>query len=225
LPAWDYREALNLQRALVDARVRGLLDTDLILLLEHPSVFTLGRRGGGQNLLVGEDFLKQRRIPVIQVERGGDITYHGPGQLVGYVIVNIREKHWDLQAFVHSVEEAMIRTAADWGIQAVRNTLNRGIWFGMEKLGSIGVAVRKGVSFHGFSLNVNLDLTPYEWINPCGLPGVAVTSMENIAGQSISIQDVRPILKKQMQSVFEIDLQTESLENLQRRCNLNEFKP
>jgi lipoate-protein ligase B len=215
MPEWDYMDALYIQRTLADARAKGALDADLILFLEHPPVFTLGRKGNRQNLLVAEDFLGQRNIPVIKVERGGDVTYHGPGQLVGYLIVNLREKKWHLQDFVHGIEEVMIRTVAGWNIQADRNPLNRGIWLGLEKLGSIGIAVRKGISFHGFSLNVNLDLTPYKWINPCGLTGIDVTSMKNATGEDIHVKDVQQILKQQIQSVFQVDLQTESMENIQ----------
>jgi lipoate-protein ligase B len=216
IPAKDYPDALKTQHTLVDARVKGDLAYNMLLLLEHPPVFTLGRRGGKQSLLVSEEFLKQRNISVIQTERGGDITYHGPGQLVGYLIVNLRETKWDLKDFVECLEEMMIRTVAEWGIKAQRNPLNHGIWLGMKKLGSIGLAVRKGISFHGFSLNVSLDLQPFEWIHPCGLAGIGVDSMGNALGQKILMEDVRQAIKRNLQTLFAIDLKTENSETLLR---------
>lgn len=215
LPIKDYMESLHIQRALVKDRAEGRIVSDVFLLLEHPPVFTLGRRGGRQNLMVDEAYLKQRGIPVVQAERGGDITYHGPGQLVGYLILNLREKEWDVKDLVYNIEEAIIFTVAHWGIRANRNPLNRGVWIGTEKIGSIGLAISRGVSFHGFSLNVNLNLEPFDWIKPCGLPGIRITSMEKVLGGKIFMENVRHTLKGQIQSKFGVDLKTVLLENMQ----------
>ncbi len=172
LPVTDYREAWDLQTGLVAARNSGVLASDVLLLLEHAPVFTLGRRGGLENLTVSEEFLKEAGVPVVHVERGGNITYHGPGQLVGYPILDLHASGLTVSDYVERLEEIMIRTAAHWGVAAGRNPINRGVWVGNSKLGSIGVAIRHGISFHGFAFNVSLSLEPFGWINPCGLRGI-----------------------------------------------------
>ncbi|MBF0204120.1 MAG: lipoyl(octanoyl) transferase LipB [Desulfamplus sp.] len=217
----DYIKAFELQKKLVSDRINGDIDHDVILILEHPSVFTLGKRGGMENLVVSEEFLKSRNIAIIQTERGGNITYHGPGQLVLYPIVNLKLRKTGVSDFVRCLEEVMIRTASDFGVTAIRDERNHGVWVNSSqpgriaatktatragidaetnigisagintginveintgisaKLGSIGLSVKRGVSFHGLALNVNLDLTPFNWINPCGMAGVCMTSLEN----------------------------------------------
>jgi lipoate-protein ligase B len=150
-----------LQLRLVEARIQGQMTQDILLLLEHPPVFTLGKRGGRENLLVSEDVLVQSGIPIVQIERGGNITFHGPGQLVVYPIVHLPSFGLGVVDMVERLEELMIRTCAAWDVSAGRNALNRGAWVGLKKIGSIGIAVRRGVSFHGLALNVNLDLKPF----------------------------------------------------------------
>jgi len=177
-------------------------------------VFTIGRRGGREHLLVDEGFLRERNIPLIGVERGGYITYHGPGQLVGYPVIQLRGGVRKVGDLLLGLEEIMICTLADWNIAAHRNTLNRGVWVGSEKIASVGLAVRAGVSFHGFSLNVNVALEPFGWILPCGLKGVGVTSMERILGSEIPIQDVRRALLDHVQQVFGVALQPATLAEL-----------
>ena len=197
-----YAEAWDLQARLVEARVTGSLTNDVVLVLEHPAVFTLGKRGGRENLLVPEDVLTRHGIPIVQVERGGNITYHAPGQLVLYPIVHLEHAGIKVVDMVDRLEEVMIRTCAEWGIQAGRNPLNRGVWVGLKKIGAIGIAVRRGVSFHGMALNVNIDLTPFGWIQPCGLEGIGVTSMRTEAGQDLGMAEVRRLLAQHMQTVF-----------------------
>ena len=165
----DYNKAWQLQSALVAAKVNRSIDRDIILFLEHPAVFTLGRRGGREYLLVGESFLVQSGIPVVQVERGGYITFHGPGQLVVYTIIDLETRRLGVTDFVAALEEIMLQTVRTWGLAAQRSSTNPGIWMGRRKMGSIGIALRKGISFHGLSLNVNVDLAPFSWIQPCGL--------------------------------------------------------
>jgi lipoate-protein ligase B len=187
----EYRRAWDLQTRLLDARVAGSLEKDLILCLEHPPVFTMGRRGGLENLKVPQTFLETQGIEVIHVERGGDITYHGPGQLILYPIVDLRSSGYKVVDFVQDLEEIMIRILFDWGIRGERNSLNRGVWIGSAKIGSIGIAVRRSVSFHGLALNVNTGLEPFGWVNPCGLTGVMVTSMKKILEKEIPMDEVR----------------------------------
>ena len=213
----DYNEAWKLQSDIVSARVNGIIDTDIILFLEHPTVFTLGRRGGLDHLLVSEEFLKTSGIPIVHVERGGNITFHGPGQLVVYPIVNLKARGIGVVDFVAALEDVMLATVRTWGIAAERNLANRGIWVGNNKMGSIGLAIRKGISFHGLALNVNVDLTPFSWIQPCGLQGVCMTSMKQELGREMSMDDVCAAVKKQFESVLNLNLSTASFSHLQHQ--------
>jgi len=211
----DYGQAWNLQFNLVNARRDRVLDSDLVMFLEHPPVFTLGRRGGLDNLKVPKPFLDSQGISVVHVERGGDITYHGPGQLIVYPIVNLRSAGWKVVDFVDALEEVMIRTVADWGITAERNPLNRGAWVGLSKIGSIGIAVRRFISFHGLALNVSTGLEPFNWVHPCGLQGVSVVSMTEITGKEIPMGDVRLAARRHMENIFHVRLAPVSLEEVQ----------
>lgn len=214
LPVIGYREAWDLQRDLVAARKDKTVDTNVVLLLEHFPVFTLGRRGGLDNLRVSEDFLQEAGVGVIQVERGGDITYHGLGQLVVYPIIDLRIARLGVARYVENLEELMIRTAADWGITAERNRKNNGVWVGNNKLGSIGIAIRKGICFHGLALNVNMSLEPFSWINPCGLQNTGMTSMEGEHSRSVSMDQVRRSVKQHLEEVFGVELVPTSLSEL-----------
>jgi len=212
----DYPVVRDLQLKVVDAIKTGLLDKDIFLILEHAPVFTLGLRGGKDHLKVPEAFLASRNIPLIHIERGGDITYHGPGQLVIYPIVNLSTGHRRVVSFVETIEELMLRIARDWGIQAERRPLNRGIWVGDNKLGSVGIAVRRSVSFHGLALNINTDLEPFQWINPCGLEDVSVTSIQQLIGQEINMQTVRNRAITHIQDLFETTLEKISRDDLEK---------
>jgi len=216
----DYQDAWALQQKLVAARVENDIDHDIMLVLEHPAVFTLGRRGGLDNLLVSETFLNDSGIPVIQVERGGVITYHGPGQIVVYPIMNLHTRRIGVKDFVAAMEEAMIQTAGIWNIDAERNPINSGIWVGHQKMGSIGIALRKGVSYHGLALNVNLDLTPFSWIQPCGLQGVSMTSMRNELGNELPLKKVRNVLKNQLKAALGISFVNCGLSELKSRLKV-----
>jgi lipoate-protein ligase B len=206
LPVMEYSAALALQHHLVSARQRHAIDSDIVLILEHPPVYTLGRRGGIENLKVSKAFLKRLEIPVIQVERGGDITFHGPGQLVVYPIVDLAEAGLKIIDYVTGLEEIMLRTVSDWQISAERNSINRGIWIADKKLGSVGISVKRGVCFHGFALNVNVSLKPFKWIHPCGLADVGVTSMAQELSKTLSMKPVQETLKHHLASVFGFNL-------------------
>jgi len=206
MPLKEYRAALDLQRNLVLARQTGVIKNDVVLILEHPPVFTLGRRAGTENLKASRAFLERKKIPVIPVERGGDITFHGPGQLVVYPIIDLTKAGLTVMNYVASLEEIMLLTASDWGIPAQRNSVNRGIWMANKKLGSVGISVQRGVTFHGFALNVNLSLKPFKWINPCGLTDVRVTSMVQELSQKISMNPVREAVMHHFETVFGFDL-------------------
>jgi lipoate-protein ligase B len=202
MPLKEYRTALDLQRNIVFARQIGIIENDVVLILEHPPVFTLGRRAGTENLRASKAFLERKKIPLIPVERGGDITFHGPGQLVVYPIIDLAKAGLKVMDYVTNLEEIMLRAASDWGMPARRNSVNRGIWIENKKLGSIGISVQRGVTFHGFALNVNLSLKPFRWIHPCGLTDVRVTSMARELSQKISMSPVRKAVMHHFETVF-----------------------
>lgn len=197
----DYRTARDLQLELVDGRLSGD-PADTVLVTEHPPVFTLGRRGSRQHLSVPESFLAARGIEVVHIERGGDITYHGPGQLVVYPVVHLRSSRLSVADYVSRLEELMLRVAGSCGVRARRDPRGRGIWCDRGKIGSVGIAVRHGVAFHGLALNVNLDLLPFSWINPCGLSGVKMTSLAEVSGRPIAVADAARHLPGHLQELF-----------------------
>lgn len=209
-----FTTAHELQLEILDARITSRLQRDVVLFLEHPAVFTMGRRGGCDNLKVSPSFLADSGIGLHHIERGGDITFHGPGQLVLYPIVNLKASGVGVLDFVERLEEVMIRTAAAWGIEAGRDSRNRGVWVGGRKLGSIGIAVRRGVAFHGMALNVDLPLEPFSWINPCGLEGIGVTTMNLEGGGPTTVTAVKSALKKQYEAVFSVIFEHITMDNL-----------
>lgn len=215
LPIEDYPEVLALQQRLVVARNNEIINRNIVLSLEHTPVFTLGCRAGLANLNVSEAFLAQKKIAIIRSERGGDITFHAPGQLVVYPIVDLVKSGLKVLDYVAGLEEIMIRVVRDWEIKAERNPENRGIWVGNSKLGSVGIAVRRGVSFHGFALNVNLALKPFKWINPCGIQDCGVTSMARELSQNVSVHQIREAVKYHMEAVFGVTLVLTRLYELQ----------
>lgn len=198
----DYRTAYALQLALVERRRVGQAADDLFLVTEHPPTFTLGRRGGRENLMVSEEFLAARQIPLVHIERGGDITYHGPGQLVLYPILHLHQAGLSVAEYVYCLEEVMIRLAAASGVAAVRDARNHGVWVGEKKLGSVGIAIRHGVTFHGLALNVDIDLTPFSWVNPCGLAGVRMTTLRQECGRALTLADVKKDLLSHLTHIF-----------------------
>lgn len=178
----------------------------VFLVLEHPSVFTLGKRGGREFLCVEEKWLAERGIPIVETERGGFITYHGPGQLIVYPVVRLRSLGVSVAGLVSGLEDVMIRVLGQWGIEACRNDRNRGVWIGSRKIGSIGIHVQKGIAFHGMALNVNTDLTPFTWIEPCGLSGVSMTSIRETIGKEVPMALVRQRTRAAIENVFGIRL-------------------
>jgi lipoate-protein ligase B len=222
LPQTEYQKALDLQLAVVGAKTGGRLDADVILSVEHPRVFTLGRRGGRENLCVSDDFLARRGVAVMPTDRGGNITYHGPGQLVVYPIIHLSQRRLKVVDFVSGLEQAMIATARHWGIDAGADLVNRGVWVGGEKLGSIGITVRRGVSFHGLALNVNTEMEPFAWINPCGLDKVHMTSFERCLGGPVSIDEARRIMAGSLAEILGLALTTVSVGQLYDRIGLRD---
>jgi len=185
----EYKRALDLQLTFLNAKINNPLEPDRLLLVEHPRVYTLGRRGGRENLIVSEEFLSSHGIKIVQTQRGGNITFHGPGQAVLYPIIDLVRAGIGVADFVHGMEEVMKQTVKEFGIFADRSKKNHGLWVGNKKIGSVGISIKKGVSIHGLALNVCLDLTPFSWINPCGLENVAMTSIAWEAAKSTKSED------------------------------------
>ncbi len=174
----EYKRALDLQLQILQSKIDQTILEDQILFVEHPSVFTLGKRGGEENLGVTKKFLQLKKIDLVQTDRGGDITYHGPGQAVLYPIIDLEKNKIGVKDFVHGLEEIMKRTAINFDIDADRNSKNHGMWVKNSKIGSVGVSIKRGISFHGLAMNINPDLEPFSWINPCGLTDISITSIE-----------------------------------------------
>lgn len=200
-----YENGMALQQKLVEMRQQNEID-DQLLLLEHPPVITLGRGGKMENLLASPQMLASSGVRFFETTRGGDITYHGPGQIVGYPIVHLGEGNRDVRRYVTNVEEVLIRTVAHYGITAERVEGKRGIWVGSNKIAAIGVRIARWVTSHGWALNVNTNLEHFRLITPCGLHGTGVTSIERETGNRIDPEEVRAILARNFAEVFEREL-------------------
>ena len=198
-----YGEALELQRQLVAGRKEGAVE-DHLLLLEHPHVITLGRNGQMANLLASEEILGRAGISFYPTDRGGDVTYHGPGQLVGYPILDLRDWKRDVGAYVRAVEQSLIDTLAEFGIAAGRIPKLTGVWVGDRKIAAIGVHLSRWVTSHGFALNVNTDLSYFQYIVPCGLTK-PVTSMARL-GVRASLAEVSQVFAAHFGRVFECEM-------------------
>jgi lipoyl(octanoyl) transferase len=198
-----YAEALDLQRSLVEDRRAGRIP-DTLLLLEHPHVLTLGVRGDGgrSHILATSDALAARGVQVYETGRGGDITYHGPGQLVGYPIVDLKPDRCDVHRYVRDLEEVLIRTAADYGIATERVTGLTGVWAGREKLAAVGVRIARWITSHGFALNVSTDLAFFDLIVPCGISDRGVTSLEGLLARPVELADVQARVVSHFSKVF-----------------------
>jgi lipoyl(octanoyl) transferase len=204
----DYGRALELQHEIVAGRKQGTVG-DHLLLLEHPHVITLGRNGHMENLLAGDQALSAAGISFYPTDRGGDITYHGPGQLVGYPILDLREWKRDVGAYVRALEQVIVDTLADYGIAAGRVPGLTGVWVDGRKIAAIGVHISRWVTSHGFALNVHTDLSYFQYIVPCGLTK-PVTSMAQL-GVRATLNDVSRTLAEQFGRIFECEMETLAL--------------
>ena len=200
-----YAESLELQRNIARDRISGAIPQDVLLLVEHPNVVTLGRAAKEKHLVASPEFLQSKGIEVFEVERGGDVTYHGPGQLVGYPIIDLKRHRQDLHWYLRKIEEALINALADYGIPAERDTAYTGVWTRGRKIASIGVHARDWVTWHGFALNVTTDLSFFDLIVPCGIDGVVMTSIaREIGAADVPIQDVRDCITAAFAAAFDL---------------------
>ena len=199
-----YAEALDLQRALAEERRHDRIP-DTLLLLQHPAVITLGVKtdGGRSNVVATPERLQALGIDIYEAGRGGDVTYHGPGQLVGYPILDLKPDRQDVHRYVRDLEDVMMRVCADFGIQAGRIQGCSGAWVGAEKIGAIGVRISRWITSHGFAFNVNTDLSHFQLIVPCGISDRGVTSLAALLGRPVPMEDVEAAVVRHLGEVFE----------------------
>lgn len=196
-----YGRALDLQMRICNSRKSGCCP-DVLLLLEHPPTITLGRNGRWQNLLATDEALRSRGVERFETDRGGDITFHGPGQIVGYPIVRLEQAERDVHWYMRNLEECLIRTLYAFGIESNRKERYTGVWTGMGKIAAMGVHISRWVTRHGFALNVNTDLSFYDLIVPCGIVGKQVTSMKALLSHPVRIDDVVSRVALEFGAVF-----------------------
>ena len=200
-----YAEGLQIQEQLVAERQAGRI-VDVLLLLEHDPVFTMGRNSRAENVLVSSEALKARGFEIFETGRGGDVTYHGPGQVVGYPILELPTDRRDVHRYVRDLEEVMIRTCAGYGITASRIAGKSGAWVGTDKVGAIGVRIARWVTSHGFALNVTNDLAPFQMIVPCGIRDHGVTSLSRLLGRNVRVGDAAGRLADHVATVFDLEI-------------------
>lgn len=196
----EYSEGLKLQKLYEEKSLNN--KTDFLLLLEHYPVITIGRSGKKSNVLINEKELKDKGILVYHTDRGGDATYHGPGQLVGYPILNLRFYKKDVKWYVQSLEEILIRTLNEYEIKAEMIPKLIGVWVNSKKIASIGVRIQKWITSHGFALNVNNNLTPFSYIIPCGIKDVEITSMKEILNREVDMGNLKEIIVEKFKEIF-----------------------
>jgi lipoyl(octanoyl) transferase len=199
-----YQEAVELQRAIRDALKRGE-GPEHLLLLEHPHVYTLGRNATRADVLATPEWLAAQGVEIAECDRGGQVTYHGPGQLVGYPVVNLSPDRRDVRRYVRDLQEVLIRTLADYGVQAEARDGQAfvGVWVGEDKIASIGVHLSRWITTHGFALNVTTDLAYFAGIVPCGLRGLGLTSIERLTGRAPSLPEVAVVCARHFAEVFD----------------------
>ncbi len=202
-----YKRALEFQEQVVREKIEKRPEKDVLILVEHMPVFTIGRHGRRENLLVGDNVLRDRGVEVFHITRGGDITYHGPGQLVVYPIFDLRSPRLPVRDMVFLLEEVMIEIAHRFGLDLCRNPLNRGVWMGDCKVGSVGIAIRRGISYHGLALNICVNKDFFSWINPCGLKGINIGSLEDYASEKIEMREVKRIALDVFSDVFSLEIE------------------
>jgi len=199
-----YGEALAVQKALVEERRAGRVPNRL-LLLQHPPVITVGvRRDSRSHIVAGDALLNERGVEVYDAGRGGDVTYHGPGQVVGYPILDLRPDRCDVHRYVRDLEDVMIRVCADYGVAAGRVSGLSGAWVGAEKIGAIGVRISRWITSHGFAFNVNTRLDDFQLIVPCGIVDRGVTSLQKLLGRAVPIEDVEERVMARFAEVFDM---------------------
>lgn len=206
--SWDYQEEIHEQIVADKLATKKSSEINRFLLVEHPHVYTLGKSGDEHNLLINGDFLKKIDAVYYKINRGGDITYHGPGQLVGYPIIDLEHYKIGVKEYIFKMEQAIIQTIAEYGLEGALKDGATGVWLDStipakaRKICAIGVRVSRYVSMHGFALNVNTDMRYFNYINPCGFITYGVTSIERELGRKIDMQEVKEIVKEKFNAIY-----------------------
>jgi len=201
----SYEPVWHFQRKIVAAKIARSLP-DMLIVVEHQSVYTVGRGKLKANNSFDEDFIRSKGAEIFYVERGGDVTWHGPGQVVGYPIFNIKDRRLGLKEFVSLLEKAIIITLKKFDLNGYHRQGMRGVWVGEQKIASIGLAVKRWISYHGVALNVSPDMSFFKWITPCGLEGINMISMQDLLKTSISIFQVKRVLLAALEDIFKLTL-------------------
>lgn len=200
----EYKDAWDLQKSILDLRYRKKID-DVFLLLEHPHTYTLGKTAHYENLIGNSEYLEKNKILVYDIDRGGDITYHGPGQIVGYPIIDLNNWEMDTHKYLRALEEVLIRTCSDYGLNVIRNPEFTGVWIEDRKIAAIGIKVSRWITMHGFAFNVNTDLNLYSGIIPCGIQGKEVTSLSRELNRNVKLERVKSTILKHIIEIFNYD--------------------
>lgn len=217
----DYQEAWDLQKNLLELRYQNKI-ADILLLLEHPNTYTLGKVADKNNLLSDQDFLKENKITVYEIDRGGDITFHGPGQIVGYPIINLLNWKRDTHEYLRGLEEVIIRTCDEFGLKSQRNPKYTGVWIDDRKIAAIGIKISRWITMHGFAFNINTDLSLFNGIIPCGIKEKSVTSLSKELNVEVEIKIVKEKLLNNFKQFFEYQkLINVDIDNFQNE-NVNE---
>lgn len=213
----DYKEAWDLQKEIFNRRYKNDI-SDVLFLLEHPHTYTLGKIADKNNLIGSKQYLEDNKISVYDIDRGGDITYHGPGQIVGYPIINLENWAKDTHKYLRALEEVIIKVCKHFDLDANRNTKYTGVWLGSRKIAAIGIKVSRWITMHGFAFNVNTDLSFFQGIIPCGISDKEVTSLKKELGYQLDLNFVKELLLKDFGEVFDY----ESIENTSIEVLLNQ---
>lgn len=198
----DYQECWKLQKEVFELRYSGDI-TDILFLLEHPNTYTLGKVADKKNLISSEKFLTDNQISVFEIDRGGDVTYHGPGQIVGYPIIKLDDWVKDTHKYLRALEEVIIKTCESYNLLAARNPKHTGVWIDNKKIAAIGIKVSRWITMHGFAFNVNTNLSLFQGIIPCGISDKGVTSLKKELGSELNLHKVKKILLNNFYQVFE----------------------
>ena len=210
----DYKETWDLQKSIFELRHQQKVD-DVFQLLEHPHTYTLGKTADEKNLVGNEEYLNKNKISVYDIDRGGDITYHGPGQIVGYPIIDLNNWGKDTDKYLRALEEIIIRTCADYSLPVTRVPKYTGVWIEDRKIAAIGIKVTRWITMHGFALNVNTDLSLYNGIIPCGITNKEVTSLQKELNSEIDIEEVKSKILNHTKDIFDYHIiETQLVENL-----------
>jgi len=216
----EYSTAWDLQKAILQERVLGNVP-DTILLAEHSHTYTIGKSGGDDHLLASEDELRDNNVAVFKIDRGGDITYHGPGQVVCYPIIDLNGYYNDVHRYMRDLEEVVIRTLREYGVEGSRDPEYTGVWVNGEKVCAIGVKISRWVTMHGFAFNVNTDLSYFGRIIPCGIFHKGVTSLSQLLGRTMDLADVKKKVALKFAEVFQTELISAELDKYLERFHIN----